>query len=337
MRPIGRLNPSALTPKSGWVQTGGLLGKLGLLSLVACLEATNDSRPDLTYNTMVRYTVGEATSGLDKNGRFQLYQPTGSSEISQQQAMAFAALWPKQFGRWVVRSLEYDHGGPIAIDSLRVCGTTYYMESAFEPLGEQLEAQDPAHARVFGPWWLVTLCGHTDQPQVSLAVAAYSTDLRIERGEIVMPRVGGEWFSWEGIPKDVGFDFVESPERLVQRTGDTYGRRVTKVPELIAPLRQDGFPNHPRWRLALDAPLTAVGKSREYHNLKDIHSWRRPGSAQHDYQIPVESQPDEVTFHYPDPVSSKDPDGPLKFLEGFATRRSGVPVLFESVTLQDGN
>lgn len=314
--------------------TEQVVGLLLLAGMTGCQETGSDNAEPLTYRTMAKYVVGEAATALQANGRFKLYEPSSPDEITREHAEAIAAAWPEQFGEWIARRLEREHGAPISMPDLRVCARTYYLRSAFEQLDEQLKAANPASRRLFGPWWLVTLCGSHNQPQLSLAVSAYSTDLRLETGRIEMPKFGGEWFAAEGISKDVGTNFVEHPEELVRRTGGSYDRRVTQAPELIAPMREDGFPNHPRWRLALDKPVTARGREKEYLSKTELMSWRRPGGSQQEYQVALEAQPPEVAFRYPDPATVTDADAPLRFLSGLVKRRADVPVKFESVTIE---
>lgn len=316
------------------VVTRHVSGLLVVVGMTGCQETGSEGSEPLTYGTMAKYVVGEAATALQANGRFRLYEPSSPDEITQSHAEAIAAAWPEQFGRWIAGRLEREHGAPISMPDQRVCARTYYVRSAFEQLDDQFKAAGPPTRRLFGPWWLVTLCGSRNQPQVSLAVSAYSTDLRVEDGSILMPNFGGEWFAAEGISKDVGTTFVEQPEELVRRTGASYDRRVTRTPELIAPMREDGFPNHPRWRLFLDKPVTARGKVTEHLNKTEVMSWRRPGGSQQDYQVALEAQPREVAFRYPDPATLNDADVPLRFLTGLVKRRADVPVKFESVSVE---
>ena len=62
---------------------------------------------------------------------------------------------------------------------LRVCGRTYYAEPAVEPLPPTV---GPAFRHSYGPQWIVTLCGASGIPEVSVSVAAYATDVGLENG-----------------------------------------------------------------------------------------------------------------------------------------------------------
>ena len=125
-------------------------GLLHTVGLSGCQDASVEQPPSVSYPEIARYTVGEATDGLGADGRFRLKGPTGSDEISEDQAEALAAIWPRQFGTWVTPSLEMDHGASIVVENLRTCGTTYYVQSAFEPLPERLRAADPSRAGSLG-------------------------------------------------------------------------------------------------------------------------------------------------------------------------------------------
>lgn len=302
----------------------------------ACQDVPQDPGQPLGYADVVKYTTNEASAALDKNGQFRLYEPSDASqEITREQAEMFAAAWPQNYSPGAVKRLESDHGGAIDLGQLRVCGRTFYLQSAFQEFDEGARAEHPAHARIFGPWWLVTLCGG-GQSQVSLAVASYSTDLRLEKGRFIEPRRGGEWFSSVGIPRSEGFNWVESPEGLVVRMGGSLGRRVTAPPILLSPATE-AFPNHPRWQLDVDAPVTARTTNRKSADTRRIFSWRAPGRPGPDYQAALPEQPSGVPFRYPDFTSDSPDDRPLKYLVGVAKRRPEFPVAFENVTLEGGN
>ena len=222
-------------------------------ALVIGCQTHDDSltAPQISANSMLSIVTGTAAQNLDVSGHFRLQGPPsgGPAQLNRSQAEALATLWPRQFGTWIVRRLEREHGGNLDLRSLTVCGRTFYAESPLEPMDVSVAA-DPGGAvaqRVYGPWWLVTMCGSGAVPQLSLAVSAYATDLTIEKGVIRGPAIGGEWFSPEGIPVGQGEDFLEAPERAALHVAVSTGRRVLHVPRLITPVRPDGSPNHSFW------------------------------------------------------------------------------------------
>lgn len=311
--------------------------------LTACQDSPVSEPATLppTLETMRQYVTGEAATNLSATGQFQLRSPGSDdpAEITGEQAIALAALWPRQFGPWLHDHLESQRGGRIELTALMPCGDAAYAVSPYSPMEGALATKPEVQAarRVYGPWWIISLCSRSGTPQLSVAVSAYSTDLRIENGEIRLPALGGEWFSVEGIPSVAGADFLEKPERLVQRLALHTGARVSEVPELIIPDRRDGFPNHARWRVTLERPVSGRTISGRHATQVEVYSWRRPGAQELGFLVSSASQPARVSFRYPTNLASTAPGDPLSYTEGFLMRRLDVPVSFEPVVLAGGN
>lgn len=322
----------------------GLIGAVGVLA--ACDPGTRpeSTPPAITPETMQQYVTAGAAANLDAGGHWKLAEPNAKDrpQITRRQAEALAELWPIQFGPWIHRQLESEHGASIDLKALARCGVTYYAASPYQPL-DAATASNPATEaaqRAFGPWWLVTLCSAAGTPQLSVGVAGYAIELGVKGGEIVMPRfpkMGGEWFSVEGIPRSASQEFLEAPERAVQRLALASGLRVAAVPELIVPDHTNGFPNRARWRLKLESPAFAVGQSGRALSSDEYYSWLRPGAQRSSFVIPAASQPPGLTFRYVLNATTAGPDEPLVYAEGFLPRRAHIPTAFEPVTLGEGN
>ena len=319
------------------VRAPAVLTTLLTAAMLGCQDSTpNSSGRPLTFGEVRAHVVGEAAAGLQPNGEFSL-RGAGQGELSSAQAITLAEHWPLAFGQQKLGRLQKEHGDTIELASLRACGRTYYARTAVEPLPKEVVEAAPAIQRVFGGHWLVTLCSQTGVPQIILAVAALSTDLRIENGQIVAPTHGqGNWFHSEGIRLGIGFDMLEQPERLVQRAGTATGRRIVTVPDLVTPLPRDASPMHPRWLFTIDAPIGVRSRAGQTQAIA-LATWRRPGNEEFEYQIPLAQQPKEIIIHYPDPATLRDPDVPIGALTSRAHRRTDTPTAFETVVFAGGN
>lgn len=317
---------------------------LSLTSIVlgACGEGTRPESepPPLTRTTMQQYLTDTAAASLTAAGQWILPVPKvgDNSQLTSERAESLALVWPRQFGPWVLSRLESEHGDAIDLNALARCGRIYYAASPYEQLDASTAAIEATKAaqRAFGPWWLVTLCSKTNVPQLSVAIAAYAAELHIEDGQIVMPRLGGEWFSVEGIPHTLDADFLQPPEEAARMMALASRLRVAAVPELIVPARSDGFPNHARWRIKLDGRVPARGSTGRLVMADEYYTWRRPGAESLNILIPAISQLPGLTFRYPANITTADADERLTYAEGFLPRRASIAVAFESVTLSSG-
>jgi hypothetical protein len=308
-------------------------------ALVIGCQTHDDSltAPQISANSMLSIVTGMAAQNLDASGHFRLQGPPsgGPAQLSKSQAEALATLWPRQFGTWIVRRLEREHGTELNLQSLTVCGRTFYAESPLEPLDISV-AQDPGGAvaqRVYGPWWLVTMCGSGAVPQLSLGVSAYATDLTIENGVIHGPAIGGEWFSPEGIPVSQGEDFLEAPERAAQHVAGTTGRRVSQVPRLIIPVRPDASPNHSFWAVKLDAAAAVrPKKGGPVRDVTELYDYRRPGIASRSLEAAAPTQPNGVTVTYVANLKLGSPPRPDEHAKTLVRRQPGMPMVLEPVT-----
>lgn len=203
-------------------------------------------RPDERLNLRAHVTPGVA-SRISQTGQFIPAPPRAFADplLTKERAELHAVTWARLGGPDVRTSLERQHGGRIDFAALRPCGRSYLADTPFE----EVDPAMPNFIRnAYGPWWLVPLCGGDGRPRVSVGVAGYSTDVRVEDGRLIIPRVHGNEFVWRGVP--TGAELPVSPERAAVAAAEAAGGRVAGVPELLL-----GMHEHPlaaRWRVPLD-------------------------------------------------------------------------------------
>jgi hypothetical protein len=306
---------------------------------VACSDSPSPpSTPQLPIRSLV---TGAAAAGLTAAGKFKLGGPPAdaTAQISRARAEELAAIWPGQFGVWIRPRLEREHGAAVDLANLRVCGETVYAESPYEPVEATLARKLAVgvYRRVFGPWWITQLCGVQGKPEVILAISAYASDLSIEGGKIQMPSVGGEWFAHEGIPRSLQVPLLPSAELAAVETAKRTGRRVAEVPQLVIPSRPDGFPYHARWRIVLEDVAAATRiKDGSRKESREFYFGRRPAQPSAGFEIPSDTQPDQVTVQYRDDLVLGLPVPEIpRYAQLSVRRRSSLMTAFEKVTLED--
>ena len=111
-----------------------------------------------------------------------------------------------------------------------------------------------------------------------LAVSAYTADVTIEDGSLVLPIRGGNWFLAKGIPPGTP-EWPMTPEDAAARSAASTRRRVAEVPMLIAPPYLKGRPQDARWRLTLDGPAGGSASSTPGVEGRRIYAWRPTGTG----------------------------------------------------------
>jgi hypothetical protein len=194
--------------------------------------------------------TSEAARHLNAEGQFILSAPAAGAVpmITEAEAKVRAVAWARDFGSFNRSYLEKYHGAPIDFTKLQACSRAYFAASPYE----DLPAGVPNFVRNYlGPQWLVSLCAADGTPQVSLAIAAYSTDVTVESGHLKQAPFGGAEHFWEGISR--GTELPVAPERAAELAARLTGRRVAAVPELV--LSDAHYaPQYARWRIVLDDP-----------------------------------------------------------------------------------
>jgi hypothetical protein len=278
--------------------------------------------------TVAGVVTDAAAESLGEDGRFDVGAGGGSGEITEARARLLANLWPLQFGPSVLSALERARGGSIDLAALRDCGRAFYARSSFRPLPSEVPA--PYH-RMFGGWWMVPLCGRSGDIEVALAVSALATDVDVRDGRIVLPAVGGVWFEWVGVPPGSADALSLSPEVAAVAAARLTGRRVSRVPELIAPHFRDASLFTPRWRVRLDGRASVkevrTGRVRETHDV--YVRVRRRGDAVVATEHAAGTQPDAVALRYrtAPPVGSANPV--FEYREIRVERDPDVPLAYE--------
>jgi len=257
------------------------------LGIFACAgEKVVSPSHGVSRDALLQALTPEAALGISQDGRLQLAAPpsTGRAQITGEKAGALALGMARFNAPYNNSYYEARRGGPISYGKLRVCEPPLYAASPFE----RLDIDDPASAahplqKALGPVWLVRLCAGED-PQMNVAVAAYSTDLELNKdGSIDFPAIGGNDFFAEAIPIGHIADELPSAESAVVLAATSTGRRVSGVPELVAPFYRSDDPLESRWHLRLESPVrvrTSIGTFVESSDVyvSRVRETNRPGS-----------------------------------------------------------
>ena len=158
------------------------------------------------------------------------------------------------------------HGSPIDFASLRLCGTTEYIEVATDDLPLRVAG---AARRAYGPQWGVMLCAPgSSAAQVAIDVPDGPRDFRVERNEIVqgsLRQVGGgaDWRVAAVLPS-YPWGIVVSAEQATREVFVTTGRRISAVPRAFAMIDDVSNPAIPgsgcaSWRVTVEAPIRVRG------------------------------------------------------------------------------
>lgn len=288
--------PKAYRWSPAWLMRSAVL--LAALGITACKDDVG--RPltpvsPVPAGELAAALTGEAASHLRSDGTLNIdgAPAIGVPQIDADQAGRLAHVWALRSGSMVLRQLEQEHGGKVDIPSLHPCGRTLYAGSAFALLPP---TEDPTVRRGYGPWWLVNLCGHAGDPEISVAVSALATDLQIQRGRLVFPDVAvtGEYFHWLGIP--LGQASLQiSPEEAVVGAASVTHRRVAQLPELV--ITGIDLPGLARWHLSLDSSSTVLVHGGGYRTAKDAFV-SRDAAGRSLTTIAQPLQPDSVPVSY---------------------------------------
>lgn len=314
---------------------------LALVLLSACSEEHASLSPGGGAG-VDQFVTGAAAEALDASGHFRMSAPPAADlpSISQTQAEELAlALVHGAAPVGGLAGAEAERGTPISWTELSVCRRTLYALSSWLPLDASIVASPygAATQRGFGPHYLVSLCEHGAVPALTIAVSAYSTDLSVENGDLVYPRVGGSWFQWRGVPRSQEAELGVGPERAVRAAAQLTGRKVTAVPDLIIPDRRDGGVIDARWRISLDSLVTLRTKdSRESLTVGKVYvRWSRRFNGEPTVDIEVPNEDPDETFEYRTALPKDPSDTDLPVAHGVARRRADFPSRYETVASGD--
>jgi len=287
----GSMQYAARTRRIGWSQPMISRSRVSLAILAASVSLFGCSADRavgtvVTREALLAALTPELASIVGADGRIKLGPPvnTGHEQISAEKAGALAVGMARFNAPSNNAYYETRRGGAIAYQKLSLCSPPLYAATPFE----WLDVDDPnvtVHPlqKAVGPIWLVTLCADGD-PEMDVAVAAYSTDLGLNSdGSVDFPPIGGNDFFSEAIPIGRFTDELPSAEAAVVFAATSTGRRVAAVPELVATFYRYDDPLESRWHLRLDGPAhiqsaagTVVESSDIY--ISRIRTTNRPGS-----------------------------------------------------------
>lgn len=207
--------------------------------VVACESTSAPEPPVYERDVTPEMLTGAALAALSAGGRFTLsHPPTLPGEVG----LDSARIQSLGFARYVTNQLllrgvvEGERGGiwtdPHLLDP---CGDAYFVRSQ---LGEVPDSAGPAalksfHRR-FGPQWVIPFCGSQLDPQMTVQAAVSGNDIRFADGAPIEPYTDltSAWYA-RGIPNGWPDPLTISPERAARFTWETFGVRVSEVPELF--------------------------------------------------------------------------------------------------------
>ncbi len=307
-----------------------------MILLIGC-GSREPSRPP-GDGSIADYVVGPAAEGLDDNGRFRRLYPvaTAEGEISPSEAIRQAEAWVTQFAPWHSRRLQEKHGRQFKVEELRSCGDPVYAHSSFRALDPGI---DVVYRRPWSSWWIVALCDGA-VPRVSLAVSAFNTDVQVIDGKLQFPQFSGNEFRSMGIPPGWGAAVSLSPEQAVRMAATLTGRRIDRIPVLIAPSPRSGSgtPHYARWRIHLETPANVTRRrggrqeqtSTVFLGLEPAGSRSIDAVLEKEVMIPADSQPSSESFFYVPNIRS-DPRPGRQYVQGDAFREDSIPIAFDPV------
>jgi len=274
------------------------------------------------------FVTPEVAANLDADGRLilsgplELPYPQITAERARELAEAFRVIHLPM----IVQVMEKDRGAGINVSQLRVCGRTYYAEPTVEPLPPTVGG---AFRRAYGPHWVVSLCGRSGVPEVSVSVAAYATDLGLEDGRLIYPQFeGGMFFSSVGIPVGSPEGVPGYPESAVASVATKTGVRVSKTPRLVTLPRTMAQLSY--WTLELERPAIVrsltTGRARADANIFFLDN---PPSGHNGSWIADEEAP--TGYEYVWAIGPERYGERPTFFKSTVAARPGMPIKLEPV------
>ncbi|HEY4100405.1 MAG TPA: hypothetical protein VGM20_05975 [Gemmatimonadales bacterium] len=269
------------------------ISRLTPVALAAC--ASTSEQP--AAPSVRQFITPAVAAQLDAAGHFVIGAPNGADGIAATHADSLAAIAAAQFGPDNAETLDAEHGGVIAFDSVADCGRTYYAQTPFAP---DEVALDPAVRRAFTSWWGVSLC-QDGQPALSVAVSVAANDVGIINDSITFPANGaGDEFSSIGIPVTWAGPVPRSPEDAVIAIGETTRVLIDSVPQLESPSPDRGPPQAALWRVVLVNPVTVQGTTTGLYLTTRVLYYGLTASLSGDVDsvsiaIPTGNQPTDYT------------------------------------------
>ena len=234
--------------------------------------------PNYRRDVTPEMVSGAALAALGTNGRFHVEAPaTGEGQL----AAAEARSQTLQFARFVTNNallrgvVEGGRGGYWTDPHLlTLCADPpHFVHSQLSiPVDTfSIPAREDILQR-YGPQWLVALCGSDNEPQMVVQAAVDGNSIRFADGELVGEYRGvtTAWFA-RGVQLHWPDVLPISRERAVRFAFETFGVRVSEVPDLIfrGERLHEGHlvwqvgaaPNCNRWRVVLESDVNIRGLS----------------------------------------------------------------------------
>ncbi|NUQ12643.1 MAG: hypothetical protein HUU26_10015 [Gemmatimonadaceae bacterium] len=273
-----------------------------VIALVAPSCASDQAAAPLALPSVTLAVVGQAAASLDSTGHFELaVAPQTSFEISEARARQIAEGWVATYASFQRGFLERQRRASIDTKSLRPCGRIFYAQS---PFVVSADAAPLSTLRRYAAWWIVTLCGASGEPQVSLAVSSLLSQAQLEAGRLTLQPPHGNEFRSVGIPPGFG-DLVIPPEDAVRELYALTGKAVALTPRLWI-RADDTVPNLAQWELTLETAAafeaeTGNAETTTFYVSRGQHL-DRPEKHQGRYllSIPRQHEPPETTVRYPE-------------------------------------
>jgi hypothetical protein len=269
--------------------------------------------------------AGMALAALRPDGRLM---PEMATTTGNQLSLQEARTQTLQFARYVTNNgllrgvVENGRGGYWTDPHLlTICEDAYYVHSQFglithDSLGEPGLSQ----LKRYGPQWLIPLCGSANEPQMTAQVAIDGNDIRFANGEPIEPYefLSTAWNA-RGVPLNWPDALTISAERAVRFAYETFGVRVTEVPQLFVrgDFAADGRVTSilagtarscNRWRVVLESDVHVRGQSSlrtDTTNVLYVGALTCSGFDVAPYiHLPLAEQPSTTTLNYVDETAS---------------------------------
>jgi hypothetical protein len=297
---------------------------LALLVAPGVLACESTSSPVEVYERDVtpEMVTGAALAALRSDGRFNLEEPvTEAGQVSLQEAKTQTL----QFARYVTNQLllrgvvEGERGGYWTDPQLlALCRSAYFVHSQLGAMATDTvpESAGQSFKRRFGSQWLIPMCGSDDDPQMTVQVAIDANDIRFADGAPIEPfsSLTTAWYA-RGVPLNWPDPLPLSAERAVRFAWETFGLRVTEVPQLYfrGDILSKGtyawyqigsarFCN--RWRVVLENDVTVRGMTTFSQSTTRVLWIASASCSQRDVEpwlhIPLTEQPSVATLDYID-------------------------------------
>lgn len=267
--------------------------------------------------------VGRAASAITPEGTLRLpARALSAREITDLRAGELARAYASTFGPFLIEELELQHGGRIEVASLRPCGRALYARTSYERMPEVIDR--PTRSG-FGSWWVVTLCDR-GAPAVVVAVSALAADVSADvSGALTYSgSSSGNEFVMRGARVERPYGPLATPEDAVVKASQLTGRRVSELPDLVAPSFGRGGGLGAVWRIKLETStrFRRADRSAAAELVTDEIGIR---SGKNDTVLVADvSQPNSQSFYQPigsgenvtfrQTSVSRDPTAPVSFV-----------------------